>query len=83
MTYRGKYEAEAYQLSKENIQEMAAWTKWSHIGKHHNVDEQYLYNKDRRCVIGQYIVRQSYTGNEEFYILSEGQFIQYLTKINQ
>jgi len=83
MTYRGKYEAEAYQLTVNNIREMAAWTNWTHVGRFRDDSEQYLYNKDKVCNMGEYIVKQSYTGNEEFYVLSEKQFNQYLTKINQ
>lgn len=81
MVYKGKYEAEAYKLTKDNIEEMATWTNWKHTGETHKPNEQYLQAKLHRCNMGEYIVKQTHTGNEEFYVLSEYQFIQYLTQI--
>ena len=81
MKYNGKYEVEAYQLTKQNIEEMAAWTKWEHLGEFHKPSEQYLSSGNKRCNMGEYIVKQNFTGNEEFYVLSEHQFIQKLNKI--
>lgn len=81
MKYNGKYEVEAYQLTKQNIEEMAAWTNWSIVGDIYKQSEQYLSRDEKRCNIGEYIVKQNFTGNEEFYVLSEHQFIQKLNKI--
>jgi len=81
MRYNGKYEVEAYQLTRDNIEEMAAWTKWEHLGEFYKPAEQYLSRDNKRCNMGEYIVKQNFTGNEEFYVLTEHQFIQKLNKI--
>lgn len=82
MNYKGRYEVEAYKLTKDNIEEMAAWTKWNHRGELNKASEQYLCLGDKRCDIGDYIVKQIYTGNQEFYVLSESKFLQIFTPIN-
>ncbi len=81
MTYKGKYEVEAYMLTKENIEEIGAWCKWFSTGIYERQKDQYLYKGLQKCHIGEYMVQQRYTGNEEFYVLSEKQFIQIFSPI--
>lgn len=81
MDCKGKYEAEVYKLTVDNIEEISAWCKWVSAGISGKATEQYLYHGDKKCNIGEYMVQQKWTGNHEFYVLTEKQFIQIFTKI--
>jgi len=81
MNYKGKHEVEAYRLTIANMEEMSAWTNWAIYSCIEIKESIHLFNGEKKCNLGDWIVQQKYTGNKEFTVYRNSHFIQNFTLI--